>query len=70
MDKLLQEFQDGHKLFKDRWQWIVQHPMSCKNVKRDSNYNPGSFKYHQKETYFTSDSGRDKELRDCGVTAR
>ena len=61
-ERLLHEWVDGHKLTRDRYQWIVRHHSRCKNARRGVHLDSKAFAQF---TYLTSYEGIVKELKDC-----
>ena len=60
---LLHDWKNGHKLRKDKWQWIVMHPSTCGNARR------GNLRQdYAKATYFTQETNMLMELKACGVS--
>ena len=59
-DELLRSWPDGHQLKKDRYQWIVKHPATCRNARRGTS--------RVKQTYLTTEAALRWELGHCGVS--
>ncbi len=64
MDTFLCDLPGGHKLYGDRWQWIIYHPRwECTQAKQRNNEFRGPF-YH---TYLTAPESVYWDLGLCGV---
>ena len=62
-ETLLHDWEDGHQLRKDKWQWIVKHPAKCANAKR------GNLRQqYAKATYLTQEANMRSELQACGMS--
>ena len=61
-DELLETWEDGHALLRDRRQWIVKHPPTCRNAKRGN-----LLSQYAKWTYFTQEANLRNELGQCGL---
>ena len=63
-DQLLYTWPDGHRLLRDKWQWVVRHPRGCKNAFRGSSGHGGMARYAP-ATYLTQPENAVAELKAC-----
>ena len=62
-ETLLHDWEDGHELRRDKWQYIVRHPSGCRNARR------GNLRQqYAKTTYLTQEANMRRELKACGVS--
>ena len=54
---VLQQFEDGHRLERDAFQWILYHVHGCRNAKRGGGY--------ARQTYLLTAKGLQQELAGC-----